>query len=374
MKIVHLYANWKWTGPAEPSVNLAAELTRRGHEVVLFPGRPGKYLPNLIADEARARGVDVREELTLEKHWSPMKNRADAAALAGFLREFRPDVLHCHLLNDHLVGAAAVKRAGLSVPIVRSLYDGGVPTGRRYRALFRKATAFLFPASDRVRRETIGNFGFPAERTRTLEGAVDLTRFDPDRELPDLSAEYGIEQGDFVLGIVARMQPRRRFDVFFDALDRLVTDVPGLRVLMVGRGTHMEQVAVERAEKSLLGKRIVFTGYRSGDEYVATLSALSAKAFLWPGSDGSCRAVREAMAMGVPVIAANVGMLNEIVTDHENGILIPHDPEALAHAVRRLALGLAERDEMAAAAHAAATSRFDLRKQAEVVESVYRSL
>ncbi len=374
MKIVHLYANWKWTGPAEPAVNLAAELTRRGHEVVLFPGKPGKFLPNLLAAEARSRGVDVREELFLEKHWSPMKNRADAAALGAFLREFRPDVLHSHLLNDHLVGAAAVKRSGLSIPVVRSLYDGDAPTGGRTRALFRRATAFLFSASGRVRRESIARYALPEDRTRTLEGAVDLTRFDPDRELPDMRAEYGIEAGDFVLGIVARMQPRRRFDVFFDALDRLVTDVPGLRVLMVGRGTHMEKVAVERAEKSLLGKRIVFTGYRSGDDYVATLKALSAKAFLWPGSDGSCRAVREAMAMGVPVIAANVGMLGEIVTDNENGILISHDPEALAHAVRRLALGLAERDEMAAAAQRAATERFDLRTQAEAVEAVYRSL
>ena len=40
MKIVHLYANWKWTGPAEPAVSLAAGLARRGHEVTFLPGRP----------------------------------------------------------------------------------------------------------------------------------------------------------------------------------------------------------------------------------------------------------------------------------------------------------------------------------------------
>jgi glycosyltransferase involved in cell wall biosynthesis len=143
---------------------------------------------------------------------------------------------------------------------------------------------------------------------------------------------------------------------------------------MVGRGTHMQRVAVQRAERALLKDRIVFTGYRSGDEYVATLRLLSAKVFLWPGSDGSCRAVREAMAMGVPVIAADVGMLGEIVGDGRDGILIPHDPGALAHAVRRLALGLGERDEMAAAAREAARDRFDLEKQAARVEDVYERL
>jgi L-malate glycosyltransferase len=374
VKVVHLYANWKWTGPAEPAVNLAAELIRRGHEVTLFPGRPVSPLPNAIAEEARARGVTVREGLALDKHWSLMANRRDVAALSALLAEIRPDILHCHTRNDHLVGARAIRRSGLAVPVVRSLYDGEVPTGMRSRALFRKATAFLFCASERVRAETAGRFGIDAERTLTLEGAVDLSRFDPERALPNLRTEYGIEKGDFVLGIVARMQPRRRFDVFFDALDRAVIDVPNLRVLMVGRGTHMQDVAVARAERSLLGERIVFTGYRSGDEYVATLAALSAKAFLWPGSDGSCRAVREAMAMGVPVIAARVGMLEEIVGDGVNGILIPHDPEALAHAVRRLALGLAERDEMAQAARRAASTRFDLSKQAETVEAIYERL
>ena len=65
---------------------------------------------------------------------------------------------------------------------------------------------------------------------------------------------------------------------------------------------------------------------------------------------------------------------NGIVTDGEDGILVPHDPEALAFAVRRLALGLGERDEMAAAARSAARERFDLEKQAATVEEVYRSL
>jgi glycosyltransferase involved in cell wall biosynthesis len=185
---------------------------------------------------------------------------------------------------------------------------------------------------------------------------------------------YGIRSGDFVLGIVARIQPRRRFDVFFDALDRLAAEVPSLRVLVVGRGTHMDQVAVARAQQGLLRDRIVFTGYRTGDEYVATLRCLSAKVFLWPGSDGTCRAVREAMAMGVPVIAARVGMLPEIVTDGRDGLLVPHDPEALSHAVRRLALGLSERDEMAVAARETAVRRFDLAAQAARVEQIYRSL
>jgi len=373
VKILHLYANWKWTGPAEPAVNLAGELHRRGHEIIFAAGRPVRGLACAIAEEVRKRALPVHEGLALPKHFRPLANLADRARLAALLEGFAPDLVHCHTLNDHLVGGAVARARG--IPVVRSLYDGVRPRKSwRTRLAFGKRTDLLLAASDRVRRETAARFSIPEARTVWIEGAVDLTRYDPDRELPDLAAEYGIEDGDFVLGIVARMQPHRRFDIFFDAIDRLVEEIPRLRVLMVGRGTHMERVAVRRAERGLLAGRVVFTGYRSGDEYVATLKLLSAKAFLWPGSDGSCRAVREAMAMGVPVIAARVGMLPEIVTDGEDGILVQSDPGALAFAVRRLALGLAERDEMAAAARAAARERFDVVRQAAVVEACYDRL
>ncbi len=371
MKVVHLFANWKWTGPAEPAAGLVLALRARGHAVDFYSGRPPRGRRNWVREAAEARGLTPTPALLLRKHFAPLANLLDRRRLAAILRRDRPDLLHCHTVNDHLVGGRAAR--GL-VPVVRTLYDGECPTGLRARATLGGRTNFLVAASDRVRREAVRLFGIPEDRTATVEGAVDLARFDPRRGLPDLRPVYGIRPGEFVLGIVARIQPRRRFDVFFDALDRLAAEVPTLRVLVVGRGTHMDQVAVARAQQGLLQDRIVFTGYRTGDEYVATLRCLSAKVFLWPGSDGTCRAVREAMAMGVPVIAARVGMLPEIVTDGKDGLLVPHDPEALSHAVRRLALGLDERDEMAVAARETALRRFDLAAQAARVEQIYRSL
>lgn len=375
MKIVHLFANWKWTGPAEPAVNLAAELSRRGHEVLFLPGRSVDEMPNFVADEARARDLRVMEGLTLDKHFRPIANLADRRRLTGWLETFSPDVLHCHTLNDHLIGGRAAVRLRRPPVLVRSLYDGRVPRfGLRTRRTFGRMTGFLLSASEAVRRAVVRRFGVPEDRTARIEGAVDLARFDPDRALPDLRGEYGIEEGDFVLGIVARMQRKRRFDVFFDAIDRAAPRTPHLRVLLVGRGTNMEEVAVRRARSSRLAERIVFTGYRAGDEFVATMGAMSAKVFLWPGSDGSCRAVREAMAMGVPVIAARTGMLSEIVTDGVDGLLVPHDGEALAEAIVDLATDPERRARLSAAARETARERFSLARQAEAVEGVYRRL
>jgi glycosyltransferase involved in cell wall biosynthesis len=81
---------------------------------------------------------------------------------------------------------------------------------------------------------------------------------------------------------------------------------------------------------------VIFTGYRE-DDLPEVLAALDVFVLLAPGSEGSCRAALEAMAVGKPVVAARVGALQDIVLDGETGLLIePHAHTALAYAISRL--------------------------------------
>jgi glycosyltransferase involved in cell wall biosynthesis len=96
-----------------------------------------------------------------------------------------------------------------------------------------------------------------------------------------------MRDGDFVVGIVARMQRHRRFELFFEALVRASREIPSLKVLLVGRGTWMEEVAVKPTERTELAGRAVFTGYRRGAEYVATLRCMDVKVYLTPGSEAA---------------------------------------------------------------------------------------
>ena len=59
MKILHLFSNWKWTGPAELAVNLARELATR-HEVRFIAGSaPSGDIPSEVAKHAEERGLDL---------------------------------------------------------------------------------------------------------------------------------------------------------------------------------------------------------------------------------------------------------------------------------------------------------------------------
>lgn len=372
MRILHLFANWKWTGPAEPALNLAWTLRGRGHDVHFACGREVSPMPNFVANEARSRSFDPILSLRLGKHRHPIYDPIDRRALRTIVKDLQPDVVHCHLNNDHRLALGATR--GLGIPVVRSLHDGDPPRNDRdMRTLLSNATKGLIVVSDRMAEAVASRFPIDADRVTVIDGAVDLRRFDPSRRgLPNLAREYGLAKDDFVVGIVARMQKHRRFEIFFEAMTKAAAQLPNLKILLVGRGTWMDEVAVKpAARKELVGKAI-FTGYRQGAEYVATLRCMSVKVYLTPGSDGSCRAVREALAMGIPIVAAKRGHLQELIEDGIVGLQVEDDADQLADAIIRIASDAKLRTAMSRAAAKRAKERFGLDRQAERVEDVYR--
>jgi len=371
MKLLHLFSNWRWTGPAEPAVNLCAALEQRGHDVTFACGEaPGGCTPSL-REHAEARGLTLRRGLTLYKHINPFYNYPDGRSLRGWVEADGYQLLHCHLRNAHIVGALAARRMGQRPFVVRSSYAGDGPRGYWERRLLNELTDGLIVVSDRARDRAAERLRFPPERIRVVHTAIDLERFDPDRGLGDLRPQLGIAPDAFVVGMVARIQWRRRFDVFLEAVDRARHQIPGLKVLIIGRGTNMKPIAVDPVQRMGLADTILFPGYRTGDDYVRALASMDLKVFLVPGTDGSCRAVREAMAMGVPVVAARRGMLPELVADGERGLVIDDTPATLAEAMATLAHDPARREAMGRSARAYAREELSLTRQAETVGAFY---
>lgn len=369
MKVLHLFSNAKFTGPAEPALNLCATLRTVGVDTDfacpdLPPGRP-----HTLRDTARALGIEPILSFRLNKHENPITNFLDARALARFLAGAKYDLIHCHLDNDHRIALAATHRSG--IPVVRSSYEGlGLDKPRRHRPLLRR-TARLFEPSERARRHDHETYCYPLESMQVVPGAIDVRRFDPARELPDGRKRLGIPATSFVIGIVARMQTHRRYEDFFRAVRLLADRGVDAHAIVVGRGTNQETVGKVPVRELGLSDRVHFSGYASGDDYVGMLNAFDTKVFLVPGSDGTCRAVREAMAMGKPVVVADRGMLPEIVSDHVDGFVCDGSPEALFDSLHALA---ADRDAsagMGRAARAKAVSTFSLEAQAAAVKRGY---
>jgi glycosyltransferase involved in cell wall biosynthesis len=201
-------------------------------------------------------------------------------------------------------------------------------------------------------------------------GAVDLARFRPGAPDPRLRAALGLAPASRVVGVVARIQAHRRFDLLLAGFRRLAERDPGARLLVVGRGTREDEVARRPAERLGLAGRVVFAGQRGAD-YPEVLRAIDVLAYLAPGSDGSCRAVLEAAACGIPAVASRRGALPELVRHGETGLLVAEDPAALAAAFESLLAEPGRRSALGAAARARAELLFAPERLAERVAALY---
>jgi glycosyltransferase involved in cell wall biosynthesis len=110
-------------------------------------------------------------------------------------------------------------------------------------------------------------------------------------------------------------------------------------------------------ERSGLGERVVFAGYRRGAELSAAYRTFDVKVLLAEGNDGTCRALLEGMASGRPGVAWAFGAPAESIVHGETGLLAPPDDvEALGQAIgdvlsrpdRGRAMGAAARARMRA--------------------------
>jgi len=367
LKVLHLVSNWKLTGPVAPALELAGALLQRGHEVHAAVGRAVEPT-NYAGEHARRQGLRLVGDLTLSKHFRFLDNVRDVKRLRKMVVEDGYDLLHVHGTNDHLL-ASAVRRNLPSGGLVRSFYGGMLERLRRRDRLLsgRAADGLIVPSRAEQAWAHAIRPDLAPERVLRLPGAVDLERFDPDRV-----AGSARSAGPFRLGVVARVQTHRRWEDILAAFSALIDRGLDLELVVVGRGTHYERLLETPVQAMGIADRVELTGYLNGDDYVRRLVTLDAAVYLVPGSDGTCRAARELMALGVPLVVSRQGMLPELVEMGRSGLLLDGDgPEPLVDAVTRLVRNPALRERTGRAARARAERDFNLARYAEQVEALY---
>jgi glycosyltransferase involved in cell wall biosynthesis len=373
MKILHIFSNWKWTGPAEHALNLALQLRQHGHDVTFACAPPPAGIQESLQAVAVERGMKPVTQFHLSKHIHVFRNLKDIAALRRFIKKERFDIVHTHMPNDHLVAGTAARSLFSRIPVIRSCYEGdGVQGGMRTRMTLSLMTDGLITISDLTRNQMIARRYLPADRIWKVDVPVDLERFNPDR-VRNNRAKFNLQPEAAVGGIVARVQKHRRFEVILEAMQMVMKEVPFFKLMVIGRGTNIQEIAVKPSQNMGIRTNMIFTGYKKED-YAETLACLNFKVFLMPGTDGACRAVREAMALKIPVIAARRGMLPEIIQNEVDGLIIDDTPENLYHAILYMIEHPDHRLMMGENAARKAQLHFNLGIQTQRVEEIYRDV
>ena len=370
MKILHLTGDWKWTGPAEPMLNAVLGLRARGHRVdAAFPLPPEENAGSLV-ERARQQGVEPVYRLTRRQGYVPLRDGGEVQRLRELFERRRYDVVHAHHARDHILARLALR--GLPGRLVVSWHHGDlIPKHFWNRWLLGPRGAHgLVVLGERIAVAARGQLGWPDARVAVVPGSVDAERFAPRPPSAAVRREFGLTGGERIIGLVARLQPHRRVDLVLDAFQRALRAAPELRLVVVGRGTRAREVLEQPVAQRGLGASVIRAGYRAKD-YRDVLSLFDALVFLVPGSDGSCRAVLEAMALEIPVIASPRGVLPETVGDDETGRIVPEDARSLADVFVDLSRDPSRWRELGKAARARILERHSLPLAAERLERFY---
>lgn len=376
MRVLHATADWKWTGPAEPMLLLIEGLRRRGHEVDLACPEPPSSGLRSLSSEARKRGIEPRFGLSRGRGIRVFRDAPDARRMRAWLEEGDYEVVHTWHSRDHglAVRAARRRRRVGATAIVRSIPGAEAPSRLPWNRwlLGPGCDGLLCVGRRNALRAALLRGGRPLAGPL---GAVDSLRFQPAKDGQRPSPEsFGVPPSarGHLVGVVARLQRHRRFDLLLDAFARLADQNPRAHLLILGRGTHEQEVVLQPVRDRGLADRVTLAGYREED-YVEALRCLDLLTFLVPGSDGTCRAILEAAGCGIPCVATRRGALPEIVIDGETGLLVDEDPRDLQRAWHTLLAQSPLRRRMGRAARLRAQEVFSADRLSRCVEELYEA-
>ena len=371
LKILHLYSDWRWTGPAEPVLQMCIGLMDRGHDVSLAFRSPPIKTKNITIEqkvkEAKIKGIT---RFSLDRYIRPLNTINDLIQIPIYLKKECFDIVHMHLSHDHAIGTICAKILGKKRPVlIRTFHRRSILKDNIFNRLLLRHTDGCLFFTEGFRKKYISLFGLDPERTALQPMTVDINRFNPLKQYKDMKKEFGIPKNSIVIGTVGRFQKYRRMDWFLNAAKLLLEKRRDVYFLLIGRSSQIKDTVIEPIKELGIEDRVILAGYRR-DDYVDTLACLDIFTLLMPGSDGTARALREAMAMGKACVVSDYGMLPEIVNYGEVAVIVK-DPHSLMQAWLRLSEYPNERIRFGKKARRYAIEMFDIKRASKELEKFY---
>jgi glycosyltransferase involved in cell wall biosynthesis len=311
-----------------------------------FLGEPGP-----LVEELRSAGATVEHI-----HWTRgARDPIGAWRFWRYLREHNFAVVHQHFgarSVRRLIKAAS--RARLLVHLHGRIDEGGS-----------------------VGKTPIAVWGADAVIAVSRSVALQVAKFDPIIVYAGVAAPGNgagaqrLAPETVVIGTACRLVPLKGLSDLLRAVAELRPEFPNLRLEIAGRGPLQGDLERE-ADQLGLAEQVCFLGWQTD---LGTILR-SWDIFVLPSLDeGFGMAVLDAMAEGLPVVSTSVGGLPELVEDGRTGYLVPpHDPLALAWALRCLMLEPERRSAHGAAGRERVRNRFSADRMAAEIRAVYDTL
>ncbi len=343
MRILHLDSGREWRGGQQQLLLLLTFLREKGHEVAAAcrAGSP-------LHDRLRAASIACLP-------WPVPGPGGFLRRLDQDVREFRPDIIHSHDARSILPALWAGKPRRIQVVAHRRV---DFPIGRLAALVKYRPLAAVIAVSAKI-KEILAGRGVHGSRILVVPDGIDLERFARAQTPPG---------PDLHVGSAGSLVDHKGHIHLVEAAPRLLADHPNLHFSIAGEGP-LRPLLEQRISELGINDRFRLRGF------VADMPSFyrSLDIYAHPSNlEGMGSAIIEAMASGLPVVAAASGGIPEVVGGH--GVLVaPADPGALAAGLKALLESPQERARLAARS-LARSRQFDFRLTNAPLIGLYQRL
>ena len=296
---------------------------------------------------------------------------------ARYLNRRPPDLVYCRMYSSATVAGLAIRCSGKNIPMIASegIYPsvGIVPDLGRFPSLRlpivkkvqRDISSLIVCPAAAMAEDGVSFYGCPREKIRIIPNGVDLDLL-ARRKSEAPSHPWAQEEKPLIVAM-GRLCHQKGFDVLLDAFSLVARDVPGARLLVLGKGEDRAALS-DKAKAMSIADRVDFPGWLQNPHAVvarATAFVLSSR------YEGFPNALLEAMALGVPVVSTDCPSGPREILEGGAGFLVPvEDSAAMARALGDLLADTDLRTEVTRRGRERIADRYSL----EGMVSAYESL
>lgn len=375
-------------GSAENTLLTALGIDKEEYKVTLVKGpsyesrMSQKEQASVISDlkEAQSRGVELVNIHTLLRRINPVYDLLSLIFFYLYLIKEKPTIVHSHTSKAGLLGRLAAKLAG--IPIVVHTPHGHVflgyfgPSKTRIFILLERLASHItdkiVALTNREKEDCILFKIADEDKFVVINSGVGLDRFKelPSNEKQYLKRELGIPDNSLIVGTVGRLVPVKGPEFLIEAAKYIHSKYHNAFFIFTGDGP-LKQNLEKKARELRIEKNILFLGWR--DDVARIISIYDI--FCLPSlNEGMGRVLVEAMALGKPIVASDIGGIPELVIHGKNGFLVPpKNPIPLAKYIQILLEDKEKREKMGQAGKEMALN-FSKEIMVERISDLYKEL
>jgi glycosyltransferase involved in cell wall biosynthesis len=347
VRVFQIITRWILGGASKVVLSLLKNLGRDFEQILLI-GR--KEIDRYMLSEAKNTGCKIIIIKNLQRDINILKDLKALGEITSYIRKHHPQIAHLHTYKAGVIGCLSSRLTGVPV-VIFSPHGHIFEKGARIPGVPRSGLPLLFlylttkfaqkfahkivAVSDSDKDQQIALSLAPQQKYIVINNGIDTDFYSP-QNFPDktkIRTNYNIKQKSFVLVSMGRLTSEKGHTHLLTAMKEIVKKYPDSLLIIIGEGEMLDGLKNQAYELGLM-PNVRFTGALNDPRELLNVCDIYIQPSLY---ESQGLAVIEAMAMGKPIVATNVGGLIDVIEHAKNGFLVnPANPQQIVQSVERL--------------------------------------